>query len=156
VPRLCRALFGRDRAALFAGDPRLTHLPIAYGSGGTIDDRLSVWPQLREAVCVPRSIIIDPDSRLTQLGLLPICQEEDYYLFESRAYGADGEEALTSLTRRWVAETLEIAHARPFVATGLDATEFRPRSVLALAKTHPNAFLIRSRKNCSHDCRGRS
>ncbi len=67
----------------------LRHLAIAYGRGGTIDDRLSVWPQLREAVCLPNSIVIDPDSRLTQLGLLPICPEEDYYFFESRSYGGD-------------------------------------------------------------------
>src|SRR5262249_26618461 len=35
---------------LFAADSRLSHIEIAYGRGGTIDDRLSVWPQLREAV----------------------------------------------------------------------------------------------------------
>ncbi len=40
---------------LFAADPRLRHLAIAYGRGGSIDDRLSVWPQLRDAVCMPNS-----------------------------------------------------------------------------------------------------
>jgi hypothetical protein len=109
---------------LFAGDSRLRHLPIAYGRGGTIDDRLAVWPQLREAVCLPRSIVIDPDSRLTQLALLPICQEEDYYFFESRACGGSGEEPLPALARRWVAETFGVAHARPYISTGLDAAEF--------------------------------
>ncbi len=87
---------------LFAADPRLRHLAIAYGRGGSIDDRLSMWPQLRDAVCLPRSIVIDPDSRLTQLGLLPICPEEDYYLFESRSYGAESDEPLPTLARRWV------------------------------------------------------
>ena len=109
---------------LFAADPRLRHLPIAYGRGGTIDDRLAVWPQLRAAVSLPRSIVIDPDSRLTQLGLLPICQEEDYYLFESRAFGAEGAEPLTQLTRRWVLETFGAAGVRPYLSTGLDAAEF--------------------------------
>jgi hypothetical protein len=109
---------------LFAADPRLLHLPIAYGRGGSIDDRLSVWPRLREAVCLPNSLIIDPDSRLTQLGLLPICQEEDYYLFESRAYGADGGESLTALAQHWVAETFGVAQARPYISTGLDAARF--------------------------------
>ena len=109
---------------LFAADSRLRHLSIAYGRGGTIDDRLSIWPQLREAVCLPNSIVIDPDSRLTQLGLLPICQEEDYYLFESRAYGADSDEPLALLAHRWVAQTLGISQGRPFISPGLDATDF--------------------------------
>ncbi len=109
---------------LFAADQRLRHLAIAYGRGGSIDERLSVWPELREAVCVPHSIVIDPDSRLTQLGLLPICQEQDYYLFESRAYGAQSNESLPALARRWVSEVFGVADARPYIATGLDAAEF--------------------------------
>jgi hypothetical protein len=109
---------------LFAADPRLRHLPIAYGRGGAIDDRLSVWPPLREAVCLPRSIVIDPDSRLTQLGLLPICQEEDYYLFESRAYGGDAHDPLPLLARRWVAETFGISQADPYIFTGLSGGQF--------------------------------
>ena len=92
-----RATFGssdRKRAGSFSRlMPGLKHLPIAYGRGGTLDDRLSVWPKLREAVCQPNSIVIDPDSRLTQLGLLPICPEEDYYFFESRSYGGEGDAA---------------------------------------------------------------
>jgi ADP-heptose:LPS heptosyltransferase len=109
---------------LFAADPRLRHLPIAYGRGSSIDDRLSIWPQLREAVALPHSIVIDPDSRLTQLGLLPICPEEDYYLFESRAYGSPSDEPLPALARRWVTEIFGVAHARPYIATGLDAADF--------------------------------
>jgi ADP-heptose:LPS heptosyltransferase len=109
---------------LFAADARIRHLGIAYGRGGTIDDRFSIWPQLREAVSLPSSIVIDPDSRLTQLGLLPICPEEDYYLFESRSFGAESDQPLPELARRWAAETFGVADARPFLATGLDAAEF--------------------------------
>jgi hypothetical protein len=109
---------------LFAADSRLRHLGITYGRGSSIDDRLSIWPQLREAVSLAHSIVIDPDSRLTQLGLLPICPEEDYYLFESRAYGAQSDESLPALARRWVWEVFGVADARPYVATGLDAAEF--------------------------------
>jgi len=109
---------------LFAADKRLSHLPIAYGRRGTLDDRLAIWPELREAVCVPGSIVIDPDSRLTQLGLLPICPEEDYYFFESRSYGGDGDEPLSTLARRWVAETFGATEAQPYIRAGLDATEY--------------------------------
>jgi hypothetical protein len=109
---------------LFAADSRLRHLAIAYGRGGSIDDRLSIWPQLREAVSKPRSIVIDPDSRLTQLGLLPVCPEEDYYFFESRSYGAGSTDSLPALASRWVSETFGIDAGRPFVSTGLNAAEF--------------------------------
>ena len=108
---------------LFAADPRLNHIAIAYGRGGTLDDRLSIWPALRETMCKPASIVIDPDSRLTQLGLLPICPEEDYYFFESRSYGGDGDEPLSELARRWVLETFGVADAQPYIRSGMDASE---------------------------------
>ena len=109
---------------LFAGDPRLSHIAIAYGRSGTLDDRLSIWPTLRESLSKPASIVIDPDSRLTQLGLLPICPEEDYYFFESRSYGGDSDEPLSVLARRWVSEAFGVADARPYIRTGLDAAKF--------------------------------
>jgi len=109
---------------LFAADPRLKHLPVLYGRGGTIHDRLSVWPQLREAVSLPNSIVIDPDSRLTQLGLLPICPEEDYYFFESRAYGGDKDDPLPILAGRWASKTFGATHARPYISTRFSGAEF--------------------------------
>jgi hypothetical protein len=109
---------------LFAADARLRHISMAYGRGAKLDDRLSIWPQLREAVCQPDSIVIDPDSRLTQLGLLPICSEDDYFLFESRAFGGDGDESLTALTRRWAMETFGAEDARAYIDTGLEAAEY--------------------------------
>jgi ADP-heptose:LPS heptosyltransferase len=109
---------------LFAADPRLHHLPISYGRSGTLDDRLSIWPQLLDHLSQPDGIVIDPDSRLTQLGLLPICSEDSYYFFESRSYGGDGSESLVTLSQRWVAETFDVADAKPYIHTGLDAPEF--------------------------------
>jgi hypothetical protein len=109
---------------LFAADSRLRHLPIAYGRTSTLDSRLSIWTELRDAVCLPNSVVIDPDSRLTQLGLLPICPEEDYCFFESRSYGGDTAQSLSNLTRQWVAETFGVLTARPYIQTGLDAPEY--------------------------------
>ena len=109
---------------LFAADPRLKCLPIAYGRGGTLQDRLAIWPALCESVSAPNSIVIDPDSRLSQLGLLPICREEDYYFFESRGYGGDRPDSLTKLTQHWVAETFGVRDARPYISPGLEAKPF--------------------------------
>ena len=101
---------------LFAADPRLHWLPVSYGRLGTLRDRLSIGRELTTAFSRPNSIVIDPDSRLTQLGMLPVCPEENYYFFDSRAYGADGDEPLTALTRRWIAETFGLPDASPFMA----------------------------------------
>jgi hypothetical protein len=109
---------------MFQADPRLSHLPVAYRRGGTLDDRLSIWHELRDAVTRPASIVIDPDSRLTQLGLLPICPEEDYYFFESRSYGGSSAEPLSTLASRWAVTTFGAPDARPYICTGLDAGAF--------------------------------
>ena len=107
----------RKNWELFAADPRILHLPVNYRRG-TLRERLAAWPELREALAQPDSIVIDPDSRLTQLGLLPVCPEERYRFFESRAYGGDGDDSLPVLAGRWAAQTFGIPDARPFVAVG--------------------------------------
>jgi len=99
---------------LFAGDPRIHHAPVFYKRGG-IRDRLAVWDDLKALLAAPDSIVIDPDSRLTQLGLLPVCAEDRYYFFESRAYGGETTRTLPELTAAWAAETLGIAGAKPYV-----------------------------------------
>src|SRR5258708_3893709 len=109
---------------LFAGDPRLQDVDLGYGRGGTLRERLSGWTELRDAVSRPSSIVIDPDSRLTQLGLLPVCAEENYYFFESRSYGGDGLEALPELTSCWMAETFGISDARAYIQTGISARSY--------------------------------
>ena len=78
----------RKNYELFAGDPRIRHAPVAYPRG-SLADRLSVWDELKALLSGDDSLVIDPDSRLTQLGLLAVCPEERYHFFESRAYGAD-------------------------------------------------------------------
>jgi hypothetical protein len=77
----------RKNFELFAGDPRVEHASVTY-QRGTLRARLAVWNELRALCGDADSLILDPDSRLTQLGLLPICADEQYHLFESRAYSS--------------------------------------------------------------------
>jgi len=105
----------RKNWELFAADPRILHLPVNYRRG-TLRERLAAWPELCEGLAQPDSIVIDPDSRLTQLGLLPVCPDARYYFFESRAYGGDGDDPLPVLARQWAEQTFGIPDARPFVA----------------------------------------
>lgn len=104
---------------LFAGDPRLLHAAVEYRRGG-LRDRLAAWDDLHEILSDPRALVLDPDSRLTQLGLLPVAADERYHLFESRSYGADSDRALPDLAAEWAAETLSVEGARPYIA--LDAS----------------------------------
>lgn len=100
---------------LFAADSRLQHAPIGY-QRGSLRDRLSVWEDLKSLAADSDCLIIDPDSRLTQLGLLPIGSEDRYHLFDSRGYGGDSDRALPELAAEWAAETFGIRGARPYVA----------------------------------------
>lgn len=122
---------GRKNWELFAADPRVRHVPLQYRQG-PLRQRLSIWDELRELVTAPRSIVIDPDSRLTQSGLLPVCPEENYFFFESRGYGGEGDEPLPELARRWAAEILGIADGRPYVALR-GVAEPGPRPVISVS-----------------------
>jgi ADP-heptose:LPS heptosyltransferase len=117
-----RILLAGPRKAwdLFEGDTRLEFLPIPYGRTATLADRLSVWPQIRTLLSEPGSIVLDPDSRLSQLGLLPVCEASRHFVYESRSYGKDWADPLPSLTSLWVAETLGVNDAAPFLAPKLD------------------------------------
>ncbi|MCC7496018.1 MAG: hypothetical protein IT160_00485 [Bryobacterales bacterium] len=101
---------------LFAMDGRIGHLPLEYGRRATLCDRLSIWPELQPALSQPGTVVIDPDSRLTQLGVLPVCPEENYYFFESRACGGQGSLSLSELASDWCRETFGVECARPWIA----------------------------------------
>jgi ADP-heptose:LPS heptosyltransferase len=105
----------RKNYELFAGDPRLRHAEMAYRRGG-LRERLAVWGPLQALLAAPDAVVIDPDSRLTQLGLLPVCPEAGYHLFESRGYGGETDRALPELAAAWTEETLGVSGARPYVA----------------------------------------
>ncbi len=101
---------------LFAMDDRVWHLPLQYGRTATLRDRLAIWPELRKLLSRPDSVVIDPDSRLTQLGMLPVCPDENYYFFESRGYGGQSNRSLSELAADWCRETFGIEDAQPYIA----------------------------------------
>jgi ADP-heptose:LPS heptosyltransferase len=105
----------RKNFELFARDPRLRHADMAYRRGG-LRERLAVWGPLEALLAAPDAVVIDPDSRLTQLGLLPVCPEDGYHLFESRGYGGETERALPELAAAWAEETFGVFGAKPYVA----------------------------------------
>ena len=108
---------------LFAADSRLGHLPVSY-QRGSLWDRLAVQEDLKALAAAPGCLVIDPDSRLTQLGLLWVGEDDRYHLFESRGYGGESDRALPELAADWAAETFGVRGAKPYVAIPRDAARY--------------------------------
>ncbi len=120
-------LLGNPKAgSLFASDGRIQLVAIDYQRAGTLLERLDAWPRIAAAVGAKvgglrpeEYLVVDPDSRLTQLGLLPIAPEEARYLFfESRSYAPNSAKSLGELTDQWLDEIFGLAAqpSRPYVA----------------------------------------
>jgi ADP-heptose:LPS heptosyltransferase len=79
---------------LFGGDSRIRIREISYERGGGVLSRLKSWigvvktaQEEIKGLSADEFLLIDPDSRLTQLGLLPLVKDErNYFFFESRSY----------------------------------------------------------------------
>ncbi len=99
---------------LFAGAPGLRTVAAPYPRGGALRERLAVWPQLlrialdeRSAVAAGGLLIVDPDSRMTQLGLLPLGGDDELRLhFDSRAAGGTTPMPLARLATVWLDQSL--------------------------------------------------
>jgi hypothetical protein len=105
---------------LFGGDSQLSFKEVNYARSGTMIERLLAWLDLlacvREATADLQPgefLIFDPDTRLTQLGLVPIIGGEtaarpdsltrpDYLFFPSREYGGSASQSLSELTSMWL------------------------------------------------------
>jgi ADP-heptose:LPS heptosyltransferase len=106
---------GRKAIELFGGDGRITFKEIDYRRAGTTLERLLSWLGVIKATREMTAdlspgewLIVDPDSRLTQLGLLPLTEcEENYLFFPSREYGAMTSHALGQLTAAWLDEVFD-------------------------------------------------
>ena len=118
---------GVKAAAFFASDPRVRHAAFDYRRSTTLIDRLEVWPSLVRFVEEELSglrpeqyLVVDPDSRLTQLGLLPLIHDESRYsFFPSRSYQQPEASALGDLAARWAAEEWGSAELRSYPEVSL-------------------------------------
>lgn len=106
---------GSDKGyELFSADRRIEHAPAPYDRTGSLRDRILASQSLENLVNRARSIVVDPDSRLTQLGLVPVCPPDQYFFFETRT--APGPGSLTQLTTRWAEAVFGVTSAKPYIA----------------------------------------
>lgn len=94
----------------FSSIDQVRWLPFSYRRHGTLLSRLLVWESLEKLLQGEvqnldhgEVIMLDPDSRLSQLGLLPLLAETDTFFFSSRISSAiEGNPTLSDLTNRWL------------------------------------------------------
>lgn len=119
------ALVGGGKVSeIFGGDPRLLFHTVNYRRAGATLDRLFNWltvldnvRNLTKQLSSKQYLIVDPDSRLTQLGLLPLANSElaseqliqsntahNYLFFPSRSYGGNERKAISELASLWLSE----------------------------------------------------
>ncbi len=118
---------------LYGGDGRIRIREIVYERGGTLLSRLTSWASVVEAVKdelrglrEEECWIVDPDSRLTQLGLLPLIENDrNYFFFESRSYQTESATSIGRLAAHWAGELIgDTAPVYPFVALPKEHQEF--------------------------------
>ena len=137
---------------LFGGDRHLRVREIKYERAGDVLSRLTSWVDLVAAVeselqglNSDQFWLIDPDSRLTQLGMLPLLKDErNYFFFESRSFRREGVTQLGHLASCWINETFGLqGQGFPFLGLPREHREFGRRIVEQLGwKTTANKTMV--------------
>ena len=102
----------RKSYELFENDSRIRHFPAPYARSGAFADRL----RASAGLWFDDGIVIDPDSRLSQLGLITVCDESRYFFFPSRGYGDESNARLPELAARWAREVFGVEGTHPYIA----------------------------------------
>ncbi len=128
IPQAEAVLLGSPKLNdLFGGDPNVRVHEVRYERGAGVVDRLNGWLAAVRAIeqeardLDPGTVwVVDPDSRLTQLGLLPVCPADQIYsLFESRSFGSGQPASLSRLASVWSEEILQAGSEEIFPSVSL-------------------------------------
>ena len=98
-------------ATMFPELDNIKTLPFIYKNDGSILEKMASWPPLFEMIQKeingdkPDSVLFfDPDTRMTQLGLLPVLDDSSTFYFPSRTWksGGTSRDNLSILTNNWL------------------------------------------------------
>jgi ADP-heptose:LPS heptosyltransferase len=118
---------------LFSAAQRIEHLPAEYPRHGTLAEKLLASARLHDQIAqLSGALVLDPDSRFSQLGLLPMAPEDRTIFFESRTAGVDSDHHLADLTRDFLHRVLGVAGSSPWFETA-DVMESPTGAWLALS-----------------------
>ncbi len=95
---------------IYAGNSRVRLQKVHYDRQGDLLQRLSSWQtvlaiieQELESCPLEQTILVDPDSRLLQLGVMPIVPAEHYFFFDSRSNASfSANMSMAQLTNAWL------------------------------------------------------
>jgi ADP-heptose:LPS heptosyltransferase len=104
-------MIGSDKlAGIFGGNSGIRIHPLNYARRGGLFERFSSWHATSEILAdeMPLDseeniLLIDPDSRITQLGVLPLTHHDNYLFFNSRKCDSTAKNArMAELANRWI------------------------------------------------------
>lgn len=119
-------LIGDERLMqIFGGHERIKISPITYQRRGNLIERVFSWINVLEIVekeffmsANKSCILVDSDSRLSQLGVLPLVRDEDYLFFRSRGDISGKKLSMAELVNLWADKVLgnaELAYPKLFL-----------------------------------------
>lgn len=93
---------------LFGGMRNVEIKNIDYSRRGTLSTRLRSWLTLCDCIThIDPDFVVAPDSRLDQLGILPVIRDEQYALWEN-LQTRDKTESLSVLVDEWACERFDL------------------------------------------------
>lgn len=101
---------GSKLEEIYGGNLRFKIKKVHYDREGGLLDRLSSWQLVLKTIqeeltsCpLKNTILVDPDSRLSQLGVLPVIHHDHYCFFDSRSHKSyDSNMSMAELTNAWI------------------------------------------------------
>ena len=95
---------------IYGGNPRLRFEAVDYDRRGGLLERLASWQEVLHVIGAEtagsraeQTILVDPDSRLSQLGVLPLIDEDRNYFFNSRSHESlNRKMSMAQLTNAWL------------------------------------------------------
>lgn len=95
---------------IYGGHPDIRIRSVPYSKKGGLLERLSTWLLVLEIIeeetthlPLENTILVDPDSRLSQLGVLPIVSMENYLFFDSRSDKSyESKMSMAELANSWL------------------------------------------------------
>jgi hypothetical protein len=95
---------------IFGGHPRVRIRELRYERRGGLLERLASWQNALDVVAEESAtggsnatLLIDPESRISQLGILPLIEAENYLYFNSHSNMLSADKScMAELTNAWM------------------------------------------------------